>query len=168
MLIFIYGSQDKRLENVITTFISDPEAKMLSESLSGSASNMSPILDSAPDPPLWDRRIGTDISWVLLVLLSGQYEREKLLNLMAHSQLWGRGDPDTSFATLKSVYLNPKYRYASDTSRNSLQSCLVFHSIFDIFLSIVFIHPSILFYHICLKQYEPRILLYANQLKNGI
>ena len=148
MLIFIYGSQDKRSENVIITVISDPEAKMLSKSLKGSASNMSPILDSAPDPLLWDRRIGTDISWVLLVLLSGQYQTENLLNLMGHSQLWGRGDPDSSFATLKSLYLIPKYRQTSDTSRNSPQSCLVFHSIFDIFLSIVFIHPIILFYHI--------------------
>ena len=80
--------------------------------------------------------------------ISGHYQTENLLNLMGHSQLWGRGDPDTSFATLKSVYLIPKYRQTSDTSRNSPQSCLVFHSIFDIFLSIVFIHPIILFYHI--------------------
>ena len=32
----------------------------------------------------------------------------KIQQFKGHSQLWDRADLDTSFATLKSVYLNPK------------------------------------------------------------
>ena len=42
--------------------------------------------------------------------------------------------------------------YASDTSRNPFQSCLVFHSILDLFLfEQTLTHPMTLFYHIWLK-----------------
>ena len=54
------------------------------------------------------------------------------LYLKGHSQLWGRAHLDTTFVSLKSVYLNPKSEmYTSNTSRNPFQSCLVFHSILD-------------------------------------
>ena len=55
------------------------------------------------------------------------------LDLAGHSYLWDRADLGTTFVSLKSVYL-----YASDTSRNPLQSCLVFHSILDLLLKISF------------------------------
>ena len=42
--------------------------------------------------------------------------------------------------------------YASDTSRNPFQSCLVFHLILDLFLfEQTLTHPMTLFYHIWLK-----------------
>ena len=44
--------------------------------------------------------------------------------------------------------------YGSDTSRNPLQSCLVFHSILELLLKTCeqsFTHPITLFYHIWLK-----------------
>ena len=42
--------------------------------------------------------------------------------------------------------------YASDTSRNPFQSCLVFHSIVDLFLfEQTLTHPMTLFYHIWVK-----------------
>ena len=54
-----------------------------------------------------------------------------LSNLNGHSQLWDRADLDTSLA----YYLNLKSNSHLNTctSRNLLQSSLVFHSIFDIF-----------------------------------
>ena len=48
--------------------------------------------------------------------------------LKGHSQLWDRVDLNTTFASLKSVYLNE----VKDTSRNPLQPCLVFHLILDL------------------------------------
>ena len=48
--------------------------------------------------------------------------------LKGRSQQWDRADPDTTFAWLKSVYLNPKSNVpVGCTSRNPLQSYLVFH-----------------------------------------
>ena len=55
---------------------------------------------------------------------------------MEHSQLWDRADLDTTFASLKSVYLNPNQM--TDTFRNPLQSCLVFQSILDLLLKTSF------------------------------
>ena len=50
--------------------------------------------------------------------------------------------------------------YASDTSRNPPQSCLVFHSILDLLQKPLFeqtlTHHMILFYHICLKTADPK------------
>ena len=63
--------------------------------------------------------------------------------LKGHSQLWDCADLDTTF------------EYASDTSRNPLQSYLVFHSILYLLLKIpfeqTFTHPLTLFYHIWFK-----------------
>ena len=50
------------------------------------------------------------------------------ISLKGHSQLWDCADLDTTFASLKSVYLNPQSNVPSDTSRNPLQSCKVVHS----------------------------------------
>ena len=64
----------------------------------------------------------------------GGIDPEKLYRatLKGHSQLWDRANLDTSFTSLKGVYLNPNQMHASDTSRNLLQSCLLFHSILDL------------------------------------
>ena len=39
---------------------------------------------------------------------TGIPENEKTLGLKGHSQLWDRADLETTFASLKSVYINPK------------------------------------------------------------
>ena len=86
--------------------------------------------------------------------------------LKGHSQLWGRTDLYTSFANLEKRLPSPRNQsYASDASWNPLQSCLVFHSIFDILLKACLeyslTHPVLLFYHIWFKKKESRILWYV-------
>ena len=59
--------------------------------------------------------------------------------LTGHSQLWDYTDLDTTLA--RKVFTstqNQMYQYASDTSRNLLQSCLVFHLILDLLLKTSF------------------------------
>ena len=79
-----------------------------------------------------------------------------LLLLKGHSQLLGRADLDTTFSSLQSVYINPKSIHASDTSRNTLQSCLLLHLILDLLMKTSFwanFYSSYctLFYHIWLR-----------------
>ena len=58
---------------------------------------------------------------------------------MGHSQLWDRADLDTIvFPVWKAFTSTRNQIYASDTSRNPLQSYLVFHSILDLLLKISF------------------------------
>ena len=45
---------------------------------------------------------------ILLFLLVGNCLTLLVMLLKGHSQLWDRGDLDTTFASLKSVYLNLK------------------------------------------------------------
>ena len=52
--------------------------------------------------------------------------------LKGHSQLWDRADLDTTFSDWKAFTSTQNQMYALDTSRNLLQSCLVFHSILDL------------------------------------
>ena len=74
------------------------------------------------------------------------------IDLKGHSQLWERADLDTSFASLKSVYLNPKLNVRVRYIKKSAQSCLLFYSILDLLLKTSFFtHPFTIFYHIWLK-----------------
>ena len=153
VLISIYGSQDKRSENVIKTFMSEtPKQKcyrrVFKEAQVIWRRFLSPHRIRSSETAEYEQ---IEVEYCQS-FLSGQCQPGTLLHLTAHSELWDRADPDTSFATLKSVYIASTRNIDTcriDLFRNSLQSCLkVFHSIFDIFLSIVFIHPIILFYHI--------------------
>ena len=73
------------------------------------------------------------------------------IDLKGHSQLWDRADLDTSFASLKSVYLNLKSNVRVRYIKKSAQSCLLLYSILDLLLKTsVFTHPFTIFYHIWL------------------
>ena len=75
--------------------------------------------------------------------------------LKGHIQLWDRADLDTTFESLKAFTSTRNQIYASDTSRNPLQSYLVFHSILYLLMKIpfeqTFTHPITLYYHIWFK-----------------
>ena len=60
------------------------------------------------------------------IVIGGEQKKPKTC-LKGHSHLWDSADLDTTFASLKSVYLHPKKNV-----RVALQSCLVFHSILDL------------------------------------
>ena len=76
------------------------------------------------------------------------------IDLKGHSQLRERADLDTSFASLKSVYLNLELNVRVRYIKKSAQSCLLFYSILDLLLKTSFFtHPFTIFYHIWLKQY---------------
>ena len=68
------------------------------------------------------------------------------IDLKGHSQLWDRADLDTSFASLKSVYLNLKLNVRVRYIKKSAQSCLLFYSILDLLLKTSFFYSS--FYNI--------------------
>ena len=51
------------------------------------------------------------------------------METVTQNQLWERSD-----LTLKTIYLNPKSKLLVGYIRNPFQSCLVFHSIFDLLL----------------------------------
>ena len=84
------------------------------------------------------------------------------LDLAGHSYLWGRADLGTTFVSLKSVYL-----YASDTSRNPLQSCLVFHSILDLLLKISFLANLYSSYYIILSSLVNNSIVQRNMNRRG-
>ena len=74
------------------------------------------------------------------------------IDLKGHSQLWERADLDTSFASLKSFYLNLKSNVRVRYIKKSAQSSLLLYSILDLVLKTsVFTHPFTIFYHIWLK-----------------
>ena len=94
--------------------------------------------------------------------VTGLQQRHRPLNIpplvKGTQSAMGSRWPGHYFCQFEPFTLTRNQSYASDTSRNPLQSCLVSHSILDLLLNRkplfeqTFAHPITLFYHIFLKN----------------